>query len=149
MSHVHTRRTLLKSAGAFFVLEQATIRRLVAAEAAGPIREVLLDLHHLHKWDGSRGDTWDPFWADDDNLYAFNCDGRGSGAQGRNLAFNRLAGNRITELTGAVVNTMDEYGSEGKKGTDGATWRACGQECIDGVFYALVSRNAYGSDSGH
>jgi hypothetical protein len=39
----------------------------------------MLDLDNLHKWDNSNGDTWDPFWADDDALYAFNCDGRGFG----------------------------------------------------------------------
>jgi hypothetical protein len=148
MSQLQSRRTLLKCAGALFTLSQANVPRLVAAEAAGPIREVLLDLHHLHKWDDSRGDTWDPFWADDDNLYAFNCDGRGFGTEGRNLAFTRLSGGRVVELTGVVINTMDEYGVEGKKEADGATWKVCGQECIDGVFYAFVSRNTYGKDSG-
>ena len=44
---------------------------------------------------------------------------------------------------------MDEYGKGGQKGPDGATWKACGQECIDGVFYAFVSRNTYGSESGN
>ena len=42
---------------------------------------------------------------------------------------------------------MSEYGKAGQKGPDNATWKACGQECIDGVFYAFVSRNIYGSDS--
>ena len=62
---------------------------------------MVLDLDGIHKWDESCGDTWDPFWADDDNLYAFNCDGRGFGAAGlnRNLALN--------ELQGDSVNTPD------------------------------------------
>ena len=34
-----------------------------------------------------------------------------------------------------------------RKGPDDATWKACGQECIDSTFYAFVSRNTYGSDS--
>ncbi len=112
------------------------------------ITDVDLDLDNLHKWDNSNGDTWDPFWADDDNLYAFNCDGRGFGKAPRNLAFNRLAGDSVANLSGAMINTMDEYGASGKKGPDNATWKACGQECIDSVYYAFVSRNVYGKDSG-
>lgn len=112
-----------------------------------PIAEVFLDLNHIHKWDMSNGDTWDPFWADDDNLYAFNCDGRGFGPKPMNLAFNRLSGKAVDGLTGVQVNAMDEYGKGSQKGPDNATWKACGQECIDGVFCAFVSRNVYGSDS--
>jgi len=63
-----------------------------AAGAATPITDVFMDLNNIHKWDQSNGDTWDPFWADDDNLYAFNCDGRGFGTEPRNLAFNQVAG---------------------------------------------------------
>jgi len=114
------------------------------------ITQVFPDLNGIHKWDDSNGDTWDPFWADDGNLYAFNCDGRGFGphGRGRNLAFNQLAGAARETLTGSQVNSMDEYGKSGQKESDGATWKVCGQECIDGVFYAFVSRNTYGSDSG-
>lgn len=117
-------------------------------KAAAPLAEIALDLHRVHKWDNSNGDTWDPFWADDDSLYAFNCDGRGFGAHGMNLAFNQLAGDTPTGLVGTQINAMEEYGKAGLKGPDNATWKACGQECIDGVFYAFVSRNTYGSDSG-
>jgi hypothetical protein len=42
---------------------------------------------------------------------------------------------------------MDEYGRSGSKKADGATWKVCGQECIDGVFYAFVCRNIYGNES--
>lgn len=42
---------------------------------------------------------------------------------------------------------MDEYGVAGQKKADNATWKACGQECIDNVFYAFVSRNVYGKES--
>lgn len=111
------------------------------------VAEVFLDLHRVHKWNSSNGDTWDPFWADDDNLYTFNCDGRGFGAKAMNLAFNKLAGDVPSELVGSQVNSMEEYGNADQKGPDNATWKACGQECIDGVFYAFVSRNVYGSDS--
>jgi hypothetical protein len=115
--------------------------------ASTGIAAVFLDLHRIHKWDASNGDTWDPFWADDDSLYAFNCDGRGFGQSGMNLAFNKLAGDSPEAIVGSQVNSMAEYGKGGQKEADNATWKACGQECIDGIFYAFVSRNTYGSDS--
>lgn len=121
---------------------------LGARADAETIREVVPELQRRHKWNDSNGDTWDPFWADDDNLYAFNCDGRGFGTAPRNLAFNRLTGSSPDALIGQMVNTMDDYGVAGKKEADNATWKACGQECIDSVFYAFVSRNVYGKDSG-
>ncbi len=145
-SVLFTRRNLL--AGAAALALPIPGRPAAAESSAFPIRDVLLDLHRLHKWDESNGDTWDPFWADDDNLYAFHCDGRGFGTKPRNLGFNRLSGDGPHSLTGAPVNSMDEYGEAGKKEADGATWKVCGQECIDSVFYAFVSRNAYGKDSG-
>lgn len=117
------------------------------ADTSNRIADVFLDLHRVHKWDNSNGDTWDPFWADDDSLYAFNCDGRGFGQNGMNLAFNKLDGEAPDALIGSQVNPMAEYGKGGQKEADNATWKACGQECIDGVFYAFVSRNTYGSDS--
>lgn len=118
-----------------------------AAENHTEITNVFLDLHRVRKWDDSMGDTWDPFWADDDALYAFNCDGRGFGAHSMNLAVNRLAGDAPDAILGSQVNEMTDYGKANQKEADNATWKTCGQECIDGVFYAFVSRNVYGSDS--
>jgi hypothetical protein len=115
--------------------------------AATPISEVFMDLDHIHKADASNGDTWDPFWADDGQLYAFNCDGRGFGKQARNLAFNELLGDTPEKLTGRIINSMDEYGRGSQRGPDRATWKALGQECIDGVFYCFVSRHTYGNES--
>jgi hypothetical protein len=147
-----TRRTFLKQAAA---ASGAVCALRTPAAFARPsdttrIVEIFPDLNNIHKWDDSNGDTWDPFWADDGNLYAFNCDGRGFGPHGggRNLAFNKLVGDTCDSLTGLQVNSMDAYGKGGQKEPDGATWKACGQECIDGVFYAFVSRNTYGSQSG-
>jgi hypothetical protein len=117
-------------------------------QASGPIKEVSLDLANVHKWDQSNGDTWDPFWAEDGNLYSFNCDGRGFGTRPSNLAFNELGAGGLETLKGSLVNPMEEYGRAGKEGPDRATWKACGQECIDSVFYAFVSRNVYGNLSG-
>lgn len=115
---------------------------------AAPIAHVVAEVNDRHKWDASNGDTWDPFWADDDNLYSFNCDGRGFGKKKQNFSFNELAGPGLTQLTGKSINSMDEYGASMAKKADGATWKVCGQECIDGIFYAFVTRNIYGKD-GH
>jgi hypothetical protein len=117
------------------------------AHAATPITDILLDTNNIQKWHDSNGDTWDPFWADDGNLYAFNCDGRGFGTAARNLSFNRLTGDTIATLAGKNINSMDDYGNAGKKEADNATWKVCGQECIDSIFYAFVSRNVYGNES--
>jgi len=120
---------------------------LHGAVSQAQVKDVFVDWDNIRKWDESSGDTWDPFWADDDNLYAFNDDGRGFGKESRNLAFNRLEGNSVTGLVGYLVNPMAEYGKGGQKGKDKATWKACGSECIDGIFYCFVSRHVYGKDS--
>ena len=125
----------------------ASLRSVESLTAPLPVTQVRFDLNRIHKWDDSNGDTWDPFWADDDQLYAFNCDGRGFGTQGRNLAFNVFNGSEFDSLAGRQVNSMDEYGKSNEKRLDNATWKVCGQECIDGVFYAFVSRNVYGHES--
>lgn len=118
------------------------------AHRAQPVQAVVFELNRIHKWDQSNGDTWDPFWADDDSLYAFNCDGRGFGIDPMNLACNRLSGSSPDTLIGSRLNAMAAYGKANQRGPDRATWKACGQECIDGVFYAFVSRNTYGNESG-
>ncbi len=125
----------------------ASLRAAESMARALPVTQVRFDLNRIHKWDDSNGYTWDPFWADDDQLYAFNCDGRGFGKQSRNLAFNVFAGAEFESLAGRQVNSMDEYGKSNEKRADNATWKVCGQECIDGVFYAFVSRNVYGHES--
>jgi len=117
------------------------------AVADRPIREVVPDLNHIRKWDDSNGDTADPFWADDDGLYAFMCDGRGFGKDKRNVNFNRLGNGDWASLAGELINSMPDYGKSNEKGEDNATWKVCGQECIDGVFYAFVSRNVYGHEN--
>jgi hypothetical protein len=112
-----------------------------------PIIKVIPDLNHLQKWDDSNGDTADPFWADDNNLYHFNCDGRGFGTQPRNFCFNKLMGTDLLSLKGSLVNQMDEYGKAGEMEKDSSNWKVTGQECIDGVFYGFVVCNLYGNKS--
>lgn len=111
------------------------------------IIEVIPDLNAIRKWHDSNGDTGDPFWADDDSLYTFMCDGRGFGKEVMNLNFNRLGAGDWLSLAGNSVNPMAEYGKGNQKEADGATWKVCGQECIDGVFYGFVARNVYGKDN--
>lgn len=148
-SRSFTRRTFLRGASAAAGLSLIDRGSIASSESVRPARitEVFFDLYNIRKWDNSNGDTWDPFWADDGSLYAFNCDGRGFGVQHRNLAFNKLGGDSIDSIAGSSVNSMDDYGRSGLRGPDGATWKACGQECIDGTFYAFVSRNTYGNES--
>lgn len=121
---------------------------LTASAEGVPITAVVPNLDRLQKWNDMQGDTADPFWADDDKLYHFTCDGRGFGTQQRNLCFNRLDGQDLGSLRGTLINAMDEYGKSGATEKDGATWKVTGQECIDGVFYAFVVRNLYGNKSG-
>jgi len=145
-----SRREFLQSTGMIAAagsLLSAFPARASAQGAGQGIAEVELDLNHIHKWDDSNGDTWDPFWADDGALYSFNCDGRGFGVKRQNLAFNGFGGDALDSLTGRQINPMAEYGPSGQRGPDHATWKACGQECIDGVFYAFVARNVYGRES--
>jgi hypothetical protein len=112
-----------------------------------PIVAVVPELNQLQKWNDMHGDTADPFWADDDNLYHFTCDGRGFGKKQRNLCFNKLTGSDLLHLKGELVNSMDEYGTANQTEADRATWKVSGQECIDGVFYTFVVRNIYGDKS--
>jgi len=156
ISHNHDvdRRTFLHAAGMLAATGLVNDRISAAfseahskPRASKRIVAVELDLNGIHKWDDSNGDTWDPFWADDDHLYAFNDDGRGFGKVQENLAFNRFDGKALTSLAGVGINPMAEYGKAGLRGKDHATWKACGQECIDGVFYAFVSRHVYGDES--
>ncbi|HOX59596.1 MAG TPA: hypothetical protein P5205_21010 [Candidatus Paceibacterota bacterium] len=112
-----------------------------------PILSVTPELNQLQKWHDSNGDTADPFWADDDQLYHFMCDGRGFGTQAMNICFNKLTGPDLLSLKGSLINPMEEYGKANATEPDGATWKVCGQECVDGVFYAFVARNIYGNKS--
>ncbi len=99
-----------------------------------PIKAVVPDLNNLRKWDDMQGDTADPFWADDDNLYHFSCDGRGFGKDHRNLCFNELTGPDLLHLKGAVVNSMADYGKANETGPDHATWKVTGQNASTESF---------------
>lgn len=145
-----SRREFLRGAG-WVAATCSWLPSLTFANSPGDAKKGIahagLDLNRIKKWDSSNGDTWDPFWAEDGNLYSFNCDGRGFGRTPQNMAFNGFSGEALATLTGRRINAMFEYGHSDQRGPDGATWKACGQECIDGVLYAFVASNTYGSES--
>jgi hypothetical protein len=141
--------TMWKQFGVFMLLAFASCGLAAGPEPDSvPIVAVVPQLDRLQKWNDMQGDTADPFWADDDNLYHFTCDGRGFGTQQRNLCFSKLTGPDLLHLKGELINAMDEYGKANQTEPDRATWKVTGQECIDGVFYAFVVRNIYGNKSG-
>ena len=109
-----------------------------------PITDIFVDVSRLHHDAASNGDTWDYIWADDDQVYSFACDGRGYGRVSRNVNFNKLTGDRWTALTGACVNSLDDYGGGGQSWPNGSNWKATGGDCIDGVLYGFIANNWYG-----
>jgi len=123
---------------------------LSKSKSFNSIKVILLDKNDIIKYDSTNGDTYDPFWAYNDSLYAAGCDGNGFGRKKphRNINFNIISGDSIHKLIGHWVNGMEEYGKAGQSRADSANWKACGQECIDSVFYIFVSRNKYGHKSG-
>jgi hypothetical protein len=97
----------------------------------------------------SVGDTWDPTWADDDQLYAASNDTSGwNEACSSNVAFNRMTGDDFLNLNGATVNGMSESGGWGAgDGPDGRTWKTSGCMCVDGVLYLVIARHMYSDKS--
>jgi hypothetical protein len=94
------------------------------------------------------GDTWDPAWAADGNLYFPGNDGSGwKKAASGNLFFNSAAGDDPARLSIRSI-AMPEYGGWAEKGPDGCTWKSSGCVAVDGDLYLGVARHAYGTDSG-
>lgn len=97
----------------------------------------------------SHGDTWEPAWADDGNIYSPSNDTHGMhNAADANVAFNRFPGSKPVPRTGTTVNGMQAYGREGQRGADGCTWKSSGCSYIDGALYLVVARHKYGEESG-
>ena len=103
------------------------------------------------------GDVWTTTWADDDNLYSVSDDTTGfNKACNSNLAVQRISGGPPPGIIGVTVNPMKEFGKAGEQSSqDGASWKASGLICVNGVLYLAVSRHRYdgvgdtGSDSAH
>ena len=108
-------------------------KRIVKAQIGAAIRTS--DTH---------GDLWTTTWADDDNLYSAADDTTGFNKTcASNLAVQRITGGPPPSFTGVTVNPMKEYGKGGELKEDGASWKASGLACVDGVLYHSVSRHSY------
>jgi hypothetical protein len=95
------------------------------------------------------GDSWDPTWAQDDNLYAAVNDGAGFGTLKRNIGFNQISGNDPLTLTGRLQNIMDDYGEVNAPiATDGRNWKSGGSISIDGTLYMSIGMDRY-VDAGY
>jgi hypothetical protein len=95
------------------------------------------------------GDSWDPTWSQDDDLYSAVNDGAGFGTLKRNIGFNRISGNDPRTMTGQLQNIMDEYGEiNAPIATDGRNWKSGGSISIDGSLYMSVGMDRY-VDAGY
>ncbi len=95
------------------------------------------------------GDSWDPAWAQDDELYSAVNDGAGFGTLMRNIGFNRISGNDPLTLTGQLQNIMDDYGAvNAPVAADGRNWKSGGSISIDGTLYMSVGMDRY-VDAGY
>src|SRR5438876_7478449 len=82
------------------------------------------------------GDVWTTTWADDDHLYSVADDTTGfNKACNSNLAIHRITGGPPPGIQGETVNPMAEFGKGGELKEDGASWKAAGLTCVDGVLY--------------
>jgi hypothetical protein len=94
------------------------------------------------------GDTWVTAWAADGAVYTPSDDTKGfHTAASSNIAFNKVTGDDVGNLTGVTVNLMGDYGKSGQKGADGCTWKSSGCYCLDGTIYWVVARHKYGEDA--
>jgi hypothetical protein len=90
------------------------------------------------------GDSWDPAWAQDDQLYAAVNDGAGFGTLKRNIGFNKITGNDPLALSGQLQSIMDDYGEmNAPVAADGRNWKSGGSISIDGVLYMSVGMDRY------
>jgi len=95
------------------------------------------------------GDSWDPTWSQDGELYSAVNDGGGFGTLKRNVGFNRISGNDPLALTGQLLNIMDEYGEiNAPIATDGRNWKSGGSISIDGTLYMSIGMDRY-VDAGY
>lgn len=90
------------------------------------------------------GDSWDPAWAQDDQLYAAVNDGAGFGTLKRNIGFNKITGNDPRALSRQLQSIMDDYGEmNAPVAIDGRNWKSGGSISIDGVLYMSVGMDRY------
>src|SRR5258707_13490650 len=87
----------------------------------------------------STGDLWPSCWADDDNLYAANGDGKGFDLKGTrsDIVVNRIAGT-VGSLSGIALAKGDEVGSIWGPDKQNYNRKPTGMVCVDGVLYLAI-----------
>lgn len=129
-----------------FALSALAQNQLSASKAS--IRIVDVQLGTPTYFDAG-GDSWDPTWSQDDELYSAANDGAGFGTLKRNVGFNRISGNDPLTLTGQLLNIMDGYGEMNAPiATDGRNWKSGGSLSIDGTLYMSIGMDRY-VDAGY
>lgn len=119
-----------------------------SASESLPVVDIRFDSNYL-QIENSRGDEWAPTWGRDDILYTGNDDGSSfGGVPGGNIAFGKLEGDDPYALNGTTVNGMEEYGREGEKAADSASWKTMNSYSVNGVLYMFVTRCLYPEQSG-
>lgn len=91
----------------FFALSALAENQISRSKTSIPIVDVQMGTPTYFDYGG---DSWDPTWSQDDDLYSAVNDGAGFGTLKRNIAFNRISGNDPLTLTGQLLNIMDDYG---------------------------------------
>jgi hypothetical protein len=87
----------------------------------------------------SSGDLWPSCWADDDNLYAANGDGKGfslSDTRG-DVVVNRISG-PVDNLTGTALAKQDQVASVWGPDTKNYNRKPTGMLCVNGTLYLAV-----------
>ena len=146
------RRTLLQGALASAV-SLPLLEKLASAEDAvplsptpgGPNLKATIGEGIIYK--DLVGDTWNPTWADDDNLYTGAGDTLGTGARpiSSNVGLYQISGTP-PDIKVEVVNAMPQYGKYVEiDSKDACTWKPSGMFCLDGILYLAASRNRYGN----
>lgn len=146
-----TRRRFLQR-GSLGMLGWALARDLIAVPAAATSLQQAEKKKRIQKaqignavrLSNCSGDVWTTTWADDDNLYSVSDDTTGfNKACDSNLAVHRISGGPPPNVVGVTVNPMKEFGGASELKEDGASWKASGLTCVNGVLYLAVSRHWY------
>ncbi|QGQ98179.1 hypothetical protein EHS13_26475 [Paenibacillus psychroresistens] len=119
----------------FFVLPVSKTYAIVPQESTF-FSSTSVDEHQVYS-SASDGDLWASCWADDDNLYASNGDGKGFSIGG---PFVDIAMNRISGSPGSLTGTTINAGSISQTWGSTATYnrKPTGMVCVDNNLYVAV-----------
>jgi hypothetical protein len=126
--------------GSLLAFSAFAAKQISLSTASIPIVDVQLG---IPTYFGADGDSWDPTWSQDDELYSAVNDGAGFGTLKRNVGFNRISGKDPLTLKGQLLSIMDEYGEiNAPIATDGRNWKSGGGISVDGTLYILIHASA-------